>query len=78
MKVAMVYTTRLDERLRQLLKDFGYRLEGNKTLIQSGVQGFTADRICGHARDAFDACEQLIPIIRDDNFHSEFRRITKG
>lgn len=50
-----------------LLRDFGYRMEG-RTLIRNGVRGLLSDQIIGRFRDAFDACEYLIPIISDLEF----------
>jgi hypothetical protein len=57
----------MDKRLRILMRKHGYKLEG-RTIISIGLHPFTSDRIIGHARDTFDACEQLIPIIHDDTF----------
>ena len=66
----------MDRRLRRLLSEFGYELRGH-TIIQKGIRGFASDQVFGQARSMFDACERLIPIIHDDNFSSEFRRITE-
>ena len=58
------------ERYKKLLKDFGYRLEGN-TLIENGIRGFTSDRIVpGRFRDAMDAAEWLCHIVKSDEFTS--------
>ena len=47
---------RFETRIKVLLRDFGFRLEG-RTLIENGIRGFTSDRNLGRFRDAFDAAE---------------------
>lgn len=68
------FTTRLDKPLAQLLRDFGYRVDGT-SLVSVGVRGFTSDRIVRRVRGLFDAAEQLIPIIHEDAYYERFRRI---
>jgi hypothetical protein len=56
------------KRFIVLLRDYGYKLEGN-TLIELGIRGFTSDRIIpGRFSDAWEAAEYLCPIIHDDEF----------
>src|SRR5205085_1654407 len=56
------------DRYKVLLKDFGYKLDGN-TLIQKGIKGFMSDRILpGRFKDAMDAAVYLCPIIKDAEF----------
>lgn len=71
----LVQRNRRDERLAVLLRNHGYRVEGN-LLIQNGIRGFSSDRIFSRVRSIFDACEQLIPILCDAGFHSRWNKIT--
>jgi hypothetical protein len=60
--------------LRQLLCDFGYRLDG-ETLICNGIKGFLSDSIIGRRRSLQDAVESLIPIVHDDEFTARFKKL---
>jgi hypothetical protein len=64
-----------DTRLRRLLLDHGYDVQGN-TIISKGIRGFCSDSAWGRCRSIMDACERLIPIIHDDEFTSRYNRIT--
>lgn len=65
----------MDKKLRQLLKDFGYRLEG-KTIIRSGIRGFCSDQVVlRNCRGPVDAAEWLCPIVRDSKFTSRLVKI---
>lgn len=57
----------MEKRLHRLLQEYGYRLDGH-SLVSVGIRGFTSSRIVCRVRDIWDACEYLIPIIRDDDF----------
>lgn len=59
--------------LTMLLRDFGYRVQGD-AIVQTGVRGFTADRVWGRCRGLLDAAEQLCPVIADPEFT---RRLAK-
>lgn len=50
-----------------LLRDYGYRVEGG-VLIETGIRGYTRDRVVTRVRDEMDACTFLCPIIHDDEF----------
>lgn len=70
-------TTRSEQiknQLRTLLRDHGYTMEG-ATLIQKAIRGFCSARVVGRFRDTIDACEWLIPVIREDGFSDRLRKI---
>lgn len=54
-------------RLQQLLRDYGYRMDGT-TLIQRAIPHFASERVVGRFRDIHDAVERLIPTIADPEF----------
>ena len=64
----------MDAKLKTLLRDFGFKIDGD-TIIDMGVKGFIATRIWGRCRSVFDAVEQLLPIIKDDEFYRRYREI---
>lgn len=57
----------MDTKIRVLLRDFGYRVDGN-AMISVGIRGFMSDEIVGRCRSMFDAMEQLQPRINDPEF----------
>jgi hypothetical protein len=61
--------------LGMLLRDFGYRVEGNR-IIKVGIRGFYPDRIWGTCRSEFDAAELLCPVIADPRYTARLVRIT--
>lgn len=64
-------TTKYDRTLTQLLRDYGYKVEGRHILRLNPVYRTWENwRTC---RGLFDACEQLIPIIADESFRLSFR-----
>lgn len=56
---------------RQLLADFGYRVEG-KVLVENAVRGFTSERVIAQVRDEYDAMERLCPLLASDEFTRRF------
>jgi len=66
--------SRFTARCKVLLRDYGYRFEGN-TLVENGVKGFTSSRIIGRFPGIYAAIEHLIPIIRMDDFSTRYRSL---
>ena len=64
----------MNTKLTVLLKDFGYKVTGCD-LIEMAWRGGPA-RTIRQCRGLFDAAEQLIPLLRDDEFYSRFCKIT--
>ncbi len=64
----------VERALRGLLRDFGYAVEGG-VIIRKGIRGWCQDSVCGRARSLMDACEQLCPIIREDEFTARLNEI---
>lgn len=69
-----------EKKLRQLLLDFGYIVDGEYIIIiihrRRGRSGYIRDRVWGRCRSVFDAADQLRPIIKDDEFSERHTRIT--
>jgi hypothetical protein len=61
--------------LEMLLRDFGYRVEGNR-IISIGIRGFFRNEIFGNCRNVFDAAEILCPVIADPRYTARLIRIT--
>lgn len=66
--------TKLEAKLKVLLADHGYAVEGN-LLIRKGLPGWSADRIAARVRSLFDAAEFLIPIVCEDEYYKRHKAI---
>ena len=74
MKTKTTNRNNVETRLKVLLRDYGYKMEGN-LLISMAIRGFTSESIFGRYRDIYDAAERMVPIIRDDGYYTRFREI---
>lgn len=63
----MTRREQIQAKLKQLLSDFGYEVQGN-TIINKAIRGFCGPTIFGKCRDLWDATEQLCPIIHSDEY----------
>jgi hypothetical protein len=70
----MSHSDLVKTRLKLLLKDYGYEMQGN-TLIEKAIRGFTSARVINRFRDVFDAAEYLRPVIADENFSNRLNKI---
>ena len=66
-----------DARLGLLLRDYGFRMEGNR-LISVGVPGFCLDRVLGVFRSPFAAVEWLMSMVSDVAFRDRYFDIRDG
>ncbi len=73
----MTRTMLLATRLAILLRDYGYRIHGNR-ITRIGTPGFSSDQFAGYHRSPWDAAEQLIPIISDQVFSDRLDRIRRS
>lgn len=64
------------KQLERLMADHGYRFNG-RDIVAKAVRGWTSDRIVGRARDAFDAAEQLCPIISENEYTERLSEIIR-
>ncbi len=65
----------MQTKIRVLLADFGYRVEGG-VLIENAIRGFTSERVVTRVSDSYDAAERLCPILSDAHFTRRFVALT--
>lgn len=72
----MTQSQKVDSRLTVLMRDYGYRVDGN-AIISIGVRGFTVDSVFGSCKDKYDAAVRLCPIIAEPEYTERLNNIGK-
>lgn len=70
-------TQREKDAIKSLHK-YGYTIKTSRQRVEvwsNGIKGFTSSRLIRTSRTLHDAIEQMVPIIRDDEFLQDIQSL---